>query len=63
MGVKPLNSRTPSWHNFEKGNSAEGFIYFRPGDDTDDDVPQQPLTTLWYGPRLLELPVDITCDS
>ena len=47
----------------KKGNSAEGFIYFRPGDDTDVDVPQQPLTTLWYGPRLLELPVDITCDS
>ena len=45
------------------GKSAEGFIYFRPEDDADGDVPQQPFTTLWYGPRLLELPVDITCDS
>ena len=47
----------------KREKSVEGFIYFRPGDDTNVDVPQQPVTALWYGPRLLELPIDITCDS
>ena len=47
----------------KKGKSTEEFSYFRPGDYADVDVPQQPFTTLWYGPRLLELPVDMTRDS
>ncbi len=47
----------------KRGKSAEGFVDFRPEDDADGDVPQNAFTTLWYGPRLLELPVDMTRDS
>ena len=49
--------------SLKRGKSAEGFVYPRPEDDAEVDVPQEAFTTLWYGPRLLELPVDITRDS
>ena len=42
-----------------RGQSTEGFVYFRPEDDSDGSVSAGAFTTLWYGPRLMELPVDL----
>ena len=39
-----------------RGESREGFVYFRPANDV-AGLPDEPFTLLWYGPRLLELPI------
>ena len=39
-----------------RGESREGFVYFRPDNDA-TGLPDEPFTLLWYGPRLLELPI------
>lgn len=39
-----------------RGESREGYVYFRPDNDV-TELPEEPFTLLWYGPRLLELPI------
>ena len=41
-----------------RGQSREGYVYFRPSGDA-HGMPGVPFTTLWYGPYLLELPVNV----
>ena len=43
----------------QRGDTREGYIYFRPEEDS-AGMPPETFTTLWYGPRLLELPIRLT---
>ena len=45
-----------------RGESREGYVYFRPDNDV-TGFPDEPFTLLWYGPRLLELPIMLAPDD
>ena len=45
-----------------RGESREGYVYFRPDNDA-TGLPDEPFTLLWYGPRLLELPIMLAPDD
>ena len=45
-----------------RGESREGYVYFRPDNDV-MGFPDEPFTLLWYGPRLLELPIMLAPDD
>lgn len=66
VGIDPEDAAlTDSLHcvRLKKGQSAEGFVYFGPAEASDRAIPADAFKTLWYGPWMEEIPVELVADK